>query len=568
VTASHFTPRLHLPYPDENDPADVPLDIGNLANALDTITARAPGSVLANAQVLEVGLPGQLRAGRQLAPTDFTTLGLGAPVGLWNLSDLTDASGFGRALSNKGAVPFGVGINGVASTAAQFAGSTAQALYIPDTGAADPFRLLTGSWGCWFRTAKRATGQCLFSKRAPSNNYGYELAIGGANNLAGWVSIDGANVNYANGIADVCDDRWHQGVMTFDGSTMRVYLDGLLESISTLTGVAFAANGPFTIGAEGADGATAGVQPCYGRIDEVFVTPDVLSGEQVRLLYCAKLPHGLAVTPTAATLGVRRAVKGGPFVPADFPSVPLRLHNFTAGALADQGSNNVPLAWINQAAPIAGADGRQGGAFHYTATLTTQAASTDAGLPAGVASRSYGCWFKQSPITTAAGALIGWGTTSGGGTNIWIQTTGIIQTTNVADTLAGPIVTDGRWHFVVVAEDNAAADGLKRKMYVDGRIVAGSTVLTAITLAGANHFRVGANPDGTAPFNGDIDGVFVLGITLTADQVRALYAKGTQQLAATPKNAGDHIEAMDATNLYVTLDTLDSQHAIDLAVTG
>lgn len=37
MTASHFTARLALPYPDENDPADVPLDLANLVNKLDPI---------------------------------------------------------------------------------------------------------------------------------------------------------------------------------------------------------------------------------------------------------------------------------------------------------------------------------------------------------------------------------------------------------------------------------------------------------------------------------------------------------------------------------------------------
>src|SRR5215467_6914469 len=55
-----------------------------------------------SAQVLEVGQPNQIKAGRQLALSDFTSLGLSAPRGLWNLSDLSDASGNARALTNKG----------------------------------------------------------------------------------------------------------------------------------------------------------------------------------------------------------------------------------------------------------------------------------------------------------------------------------------------------------------------------------------------------------------------------------------------------------------------------------
>ena len=93
--------------------------------------------VLTAQQILDVGQAGQIKAGRILTAADFTAMGLSAPLGLWNLSDLTDASGNGRALTNKGAVPFGPGITGAATEAAVFAGSTAQALYIADTGAAE-----------------------------------------------------------------------------------------------------------------------------------------------------------------------------------------------------------------------------------------------------------------------------------------------------------------------------------------------------------------------------------------------------------------------------------------------
>src|SRR3954465_3419722 len=110
--------------------------------------ASSASGVLAAAQILDVGLLNQRRAGRQLTNADFTSLGLSVPLGLWNLGDLTDVSGNGRVLANKGAVPFGTGINGNPTTAAVFSGSTGQALYVADTGAADPLRIKTGSFGC------------------------------------------------------------------------------------------------------------------------------------------------------------------------------------------------------------------------------------------------------------------------------------------------------------------------------------------------------------------------------------------------------------------------------------
>src|SRR3954468_7526284 len=139
------------------------IDTPNLTPAL-LASLGSNKQVYSAKQVLEVGQVGQIRAGRVLTPADFTNMGLSAPLGLWNLGNLNDSSGNARNLSNKGSVTFDTGITGAASEAAVFTGSTAQALYIADTGAADPFRIRTGSWGCWFRTAKRGTQQALVSK--------------------------------------------------------------------------------------------------------------------------------------------------------------------------------------------------------------------------------------------------------------------------------------------------------------------------------------------------------------------------------------------------------------------
>jgi hypothetical protein len=177
------TPVLGLPYPQASDTADVPRDMQALAVKLDAVVpAQAGKTAVVSSLVSDVGQVGQVRAGRQLAASDFTTLGLSAPRGLWNLSDLTDASGNARSLTNKGGVSFSPGINGLSATAAQFAGSTAQALYIADTGAADPFRISTGSWGCWFRTAKRSSSQRLLSKDGgQANGNGWGIDISGSN---------------------------------------------------------------------------------------------------------------------------------------------------------------------------------------------------------------------------------------------------------------------------------------------------------------------------------------------------------------------------------------------------
>src|SRR4051812_3533645 len=307
---SGATPILGLPYPIPNDDVDVPRDIKALADKLDATKSIRATSVLASAPVLDVGQLGQARAGRQLTVADFTAMGLSAPAGLWNLSDLSDSSGNARALTNKGAVPFGVGINGQAVTAAAFAGSTGQALYIADTGAADPFRIRTGSWGCWFRTAKRTIQQAILSRlSAGAGGYTWELYLAhGAANAARAISLDGSGVTGINAVSDVEDDRWHFVVCTYDATKVRIYVDGALEGQSNIGsgGPIPTAAAPVCIGGRAGDATNATQLPFYGRVEEAFVIADVLSDDQICPLDFARLAHGVGGGPSTVSLSGRR----------------------------------------------------------------------------------------------------------------------------------------------------------------------------------------------------------------------------------------------------------------------
>jgi hypothetical protein len=518
--------------------------------------------VLSAAGILDIGLSSQIRAGRQLSPADFANIGLNAPAGLWNLSDLSDASGNGRALSNKGAVPFASGINGVVNTAAQFSGGAGQALYISDTGAADPFRIKTGSWGCWFRTAKKGVAQNVMGK-LQGNLPGYFTQVQAGNQLSVGF-YDGTA--YTNIITsnDVADDVWHFGVATYDGTYLKLYSDGMFVSQAVfLAGVIPNSAIPFNIGNLGADASTAGANGHFGRVDEAFVTADVLSEDQVRSLYCAKISHTLGAVPARVVLNVRRRKKGVALAVADFPTQPLRLYNFSAASLGDQGSNNQALINNGGAVSVAGADGSTGNAFNFSGAQSLS--STDTGLPAGVASRSYGCWFKTISTTGYPG-LLAWGASVNVNDTKLMMSSGIIISASAGDNINGLFAADGQWHQAIAVEDNAAIDGVKRKLYLDGHLVGNSNVLNPITLGGANKLKIAIQVDGTQFFIGQIDGAFVCDYALTADQVHALYAKGVQTLSPSPKNVGDHVEGMDAANLYAIFDTLESQNQIDLAV--
>ncbi len=549
-------------------------DTGEIA--VDTGSAWEPlfGPPSVSRSVLEVGQVGQTRAGRQLTAADFTECGLAAPLGLWNLGDLTDVSGNSRTLANKGSVTFGTGIEGSPSSAAVFTGQTTKALYISDTGGSDPFRIRAGSWGCWIRTAKRSTNQYFVSKAGATNGVSaFWLATFG--NSARASISDGSNLIEAFGNVDVCDDRWHFVVGTYDGGAVRLYIDGLPEAVQGSSGgLINAGSAPLNIGGYAADGVTAATAPHFGRVDEAFVTSDVLSPDQVRHLYGVKLAHGLGVAPRRVSLRATRRRRGAILANGDFPSNPARAYNLSGASLAELNAGTALTATGGVTSDFAGPDGSRQGAHYLSGGNHLQA--TDSGLPSGTNPRSYGAWFN-APAGTVNAVLLSWGTTSTGHAAALIDANGTLAFASAGDVVSSGIrVGDGQWHHFAVVEDNTAqgsarangetSDGVSRRLYLDGQLVAASTVMNSITLAGANAMRVGANPNGTSAFTGALARVWVFAGALTADQIRAVSHKATVALQPSAKDATQHVEGSGATSLVFIGGDLDPQSLIDLEV--
>jgi hypothetical protein len=520
-------------------------------------------AVLSSAPVLEPGISGQRRAGRALALADFTTvLGLPAPAGLWPGDDENDDSGNARHLSVRGTVPHTTGITGTAGEAWLFDGGD-DALYRADEAG---LSIRFGSWGCWFSTSMRGAGQTLISKwRVTGDQRSYRILISG-DKINCDISLDGTAITTLIGVTDVADGRLHFAEAVYDGASLRLFLDGKLEASAAVIGSLFDGTAPFNIGGYGADGATATSSPHFGRVQNAFVTPEVHSEDQHRLLYAAKIAHGRADVPADAYLSVRRRLRGGPLATSDFPVAAnvRRLYNLTDGSLADLGSNNTPLVATGGPITCPGPDGLADDAYHFDA-VDDYLSATDAGLPVGTDPVSLGCWFRTLGVGSQAAMIYGTPRRYlflSGGQGKWQPEEG--------GTNLGPgrfLVNDGRWHLVVWVLDNNATDGFRRKLYVDGLLdVADATAIASIAAVGANGFRLGASASGISLWSGGLDGGFVYAGALTADEIAKLWAVGSLSLGVSPKETGAHVERIDATDVYLILDTLESSDLVDLKV--
>jgi hypothetical protein len=525
--------------------------------------------------VLDVGMANQIKAGRQLTPQDFANIGVKiAPdpnpglLALWNLSNANDSSGLGRHLTIKGGVPFGVGINGQPSTAAVFSGAASQALYLPDGGASDPIRLRAGTFGCWHRTAKRGTANYFFVRsNVASGTWSWYIGVQ-TNGTLIWSVFDGAtSLNSLNAwtVTDLCDDRWHFVVCTVDGTMLRAYIDGNYEGGRQSSLNLSMYNGPAvtTIGGYAGDQPSTS-NPSYGRVDEAFICKDVLNEDQIRNLYAAQIPHALGSVPNIVRLGVRRK-KRGVLAVSDFPSQPLRLYNLTDGSLVDQGSQNAPLTLgAGTIFDVAGADGVGNGAKHFVGAHGGLRA-TEVGLGfTALQARSHGCWFKSNAYGVG-GTMYSWGSDE----RLQVSATNNYSAYNAPDMISvpSPMVLDGLWHFGIMVEDPNPADGIKRRLYCDGRVVGISTALNAITVgSSATGFAIGMNATSGGQWIGDLDAVFVYNGALTHDQVLKLYHAGAEELGVSPKDEAEHIESVELGRLLVVMDGIESTDSIDLAV--
>jgi hypothetical protein len=534
----------------------VPGPEGPMGSALDVVTAQP---------VLDIGIINQIRAGRQLSLADFTGIGLNDVRALWNLSNANDSSGNARHLTIKGDVPFAPGINGLPATAAQFSGSTAQALYIPDA-ANGPFALRQGSIGIWHRCSRKGYSNYFFVRSGQaSGTWSWYLGVQ-TNGSVIFSTFDGATpTGSVQCFTDICDDRWHHVTATWDGTKNRVYIDGMLEceqnqstSLLIYTGAA-----PVTLGGyAGSDPATS--NPSYARLDEAFVLGDVANEDQIQYLRAASIPHALGSVPKSVHLGVRRKRRGVLAV-SDFPSQPLRLYNLTNGSLADEGSQNAPLTiGAGNIIDAAGPDGDAKGAKHfYTGHGGLRA--TDAGLGFTAAQpRTHGCWFK-SMASAVGGTMYSWGSDE----RLQVSAANAYSSYNAPDMISVTAIgtMEGLWHFGVVVEDPNDPVA-KRKLYLDNRLIAISQAINAITVANnASGFAIGMNATSGGFWLGDIDAVFVHPAALNPDELHKLWCAGAKQLGIKPAGAEDHIQAVELGRILATFDAIDSCNSIDLAVT-
>jgi hypothetical protein len=208
----------------------------------------------------------------------------------WDGTDgeVRDNSGYGNhGTAMGGATTTDIG-DGVIGRAGRFIASNDQYINIPDHASLEMHGKDGLTVAGWIKQTLQQTGwRTILSK----SNESYDLQL--QNGVRPRFTIYDTTWKSVNADDDIEQNRWYHIVGTFDGSTVRMYVDGILQTNSeTASGISSASGSPVYIGDNSGDTG----RYFHGLLDEFKIYDQAFTPEQVCALYQkenACLEHGV-----------------------------------------------------------------------------------------------------------------------------------------------------------------------------------------------------------------------------------------------------------------------------------
>lgn len=130
----------------------------------------------------------------------------------------------------------------------------------------------------------RDTNNTIVAKGDPNGfgNKDWALLIVAGGRLRPHV-LGGTSWQYVDCDTVMTTGQWHHVAMTFDGTTLKGYVNGVLDGYRTVSGRSHISDGHLTIGAYD----SVGTHAMAGRVDELSLYNRALSGSEIQAIYAA-----------------------------------------------------------------------------------------------------------------------------------------------------------------------------------------------------------------------------------------------------------------------------------------
>jgi hypothetical protein len=202
----------------------------------------------------------------------------GARVAAYPLNDVNDRSGNGHTLTNNNTVTFASG--GPTDSYANLVASSSQSLTVADHADFGAMSELTLS--CWFnRDIDSGAAVGLLSKYDLNDggDQSFLLQINSSDNV--WFTTDTSNGDVGVGGVATTINKWYHVVGTYDGTTIRLYVDGVLVASGAQSGTVDNSAEVFAIGAFTGTGTLSNFFD--GKIAGVYVGATAMTESEVKL---------------------------------------------------------------------------------------------------------------------------------------------------------------------------------------------------------------------------------------------------------------------------------------------
>ena len=350
-------------------------------------------------------------------------------------------------------------------------------------------------------------------------------------------------------------DGWHHVVGTYDGTTRRLYCDGVLR-ISDSSYTPNFGDEQFLIG------ATLNDKNFTGWIDDVFIANRAFTDEEVSVLY---QDGGIVSTPSS--VGSTLDVSSGGLI-FDQSAV---YYPFSSAEtlLSDHSGNGAHLHVAGGSSGTFSADSpfATGGSIYLDGSTWLETSSFPSSMPIGNMARTVACFIKPATGCPREGAMLSWGTNKSTqymnfALRIFGDRLGLFPwgSDNVYVSCTRSDILD-RWNSLV-----AVWNGSQVSLYTNGVCAVGpaSYLNTSILATPASGFTVGKAYYDASYYKGNMAELAVWSRALAADEIAAYHQSGVVGIAPHPEVA--HLigtGSVEASSLTVT-DTIDAS----LALTG
>ncbi|TAK95969.1 MAG: hypothetical protein EPO07_14950, partial [Verrucomicrobia bacterium] len=315
----------------------------------------------------------------------------------------------------------------------------------------------------------------------------------------------GMSAVYGNVI--LSSNTWYHAAMTYDGSSLKLYVNGVLDASIATPSPMVVTTQPFRIGG----GSPAGTPPYYfqGKIDEVSFYNRALTSNEIAAIYGASSAGKCAATT----------------------------------ACAPQASGIVSW-WRADANALDSIDGNHGtlaGNATYTSGKVGQAFSFDGnrdGVAVGTGTNlqlqnfTFEGWIKRASASVLSFDGNGNGTlfangTGGGGYNFYVQNNNVLALgkSQINAVTSAASVTDTNWHHIAVTKS-----GTTVFFYVDGVAYAAPAYDSGgFTFTAPAYLGAWLNPSALVDnsFYGAIDEFAVYNRALASNEIASIYLAGT-----------------------------------------